>query len=377
MQATREVIIVIRKKIENLSPISIILLVSIIVVLFLSIYLTVFVCAEQIEPSTAPQAEIDVPQMTASHLQASGTLSKPSYLFLVAGRDAVSGLTDVILLVKFDAEQKIINIIQIPRDTYLRYTDRAYKKINAATYVLGGLEGLAELLEQTWSIDIDYTVEFTIETFSHLIDLIGGVPINIPYDMDYEDASQELYIHLKAGENILYGNEAVQFVRFRSGYVQGDIARIDAQKIFLAALAQKITSGVGTFKLPAIIGALIGEVKTNLSLSDCISFVRAALNVDMSNIVMVTLSGKDARTGGNSGAWYYIINRSAALEIINRYLITSENIILSDNFDSDRLFSNTAYPHFEEIYYAESYSIQEYRADDINKDGIDICLVDQ
>lgn len=291
------------------------------------------------------------------------------YVFLVAGRDEVSGLTDVLLLVDFDTSAGRVSLLQLPRDTYFNCTSGSYKKLNGASAALGGLRSLADRLGAALGIEIDYTAELTLEAFSHLIDLIGGVPITLPYDMDYEDPSQGLYIHLEAGEHTLCGAEAVQFIRFRSGYVQGDIGRIDAQKLFLAALARQVTEGLSPLRLPAMIGAVLGEVKTDMSAGTALSLARAAMHVELADIAMLTLPGRDARTGVDSGAWYYIMNRAAAAEVMERYFGADAAAL-----DPERCFTGAAYPHFDKIYDADDITYREYRADDINRNGIGIDL---
>lgn len=293
-----------------------------------------------------------------------------SCVFLVAGRDEVSGLTDVLMLVSFDTDAGEVCVLQLPRDTYFNCTQRSYKKLNGASSALGGLRGLADELEAAFGVKIDHTVDMTLETFAQLVDLIGGVPINVPCDMDYEDASQGLYIHLEAGEHRLGGAEAVQFVRFRSGYVRGDIGRIDAQKLFLAALARQVTENISPLRLPAIVGAALGRVKTDMNVGTALSLARAAMRVELDDIVMLTLPGADARTGGDRGAWYYVMNRRATGEIMVKYF----GVDGEQPLDAERRFTSPAYPHFEKIYDADDIAYSEHRADGINQNGIGIDL---
>lgn len=358
----------IRKESDRLTVLPLIFAVLVIVFAFFATYAMALYFAKDDGPTVEVgngDAASGTALLTAGKSDADGR-----YVFLAAGEDAISGLTDVILLVSMDTGAGTVSIVQLPRDTYLRYTERTYKKLNGASHALGGLRGLAEVLESSLGVHVDYTIEFTLETFSQLVDLIGGVPITIPCDMDYDDPSQELYIHLSAGEHVLGGAEAVQFVRFRSGYVQGDIGRVNAQKLFLAALARQVTQGVSPLRLPAIIGAVIGQVRTDMGFSECLSFARAAMKLDTADIVMLTLPGRDARTGGNSGAWYYIMNREATREVMVRHFGLPEDAEL----DPGRLFTNDEYPHFDKIYDAGDITPREYRADDINQNGIGIDL---
>ncbi len=354
----------------------------IIALLFIFIYATVFMFAE---PGGVPEdkgaagdisgGEGTVGSGDSSEIQAS--LEEEKYICLAIGKDEVSGLSDVIMLVSFDTKNMKANIIQIPRDTYFRSSEGSYRKINGAISSLGGIEAFAEALESALGIDIDYTIQFSLDAVGTLVDLLGGVTVKIPADMDYDDPSQNLHIHLAAGEHLLDGEGAKQFVRFRSSYVRGDIARVDAQKIFMSAFAGKLTTGVSILKIPAIINVMLDDVKTNMAFSECLSFAQKGMSLKLSDVSMITLPGNDARTQIDSGAWYYIINRAASYEVVNTYLNFSGSPLEESEFDKARIFTSEAYPHFEEIYYGDGYTIKEYRADDINKNGIGISVTDK
>lgn len=294
------------------------------------------------------------------------------YNFLAVGVDEASGLTDVILLASFNLKTQKLVVLQIPRDTYFNVSDSDYKKINGAIYELGSVDGFARELEAAWNIKIDYTIKFTLNTFGKLVDSIGGVTVNIPNNMDYDDPYQNLHIHLEEGEHLLDGEMAKQFVRFRSGYIRGDLDRTDAQKIIMSALVEKFSTDISIFQLSSLVDLLLEDVETNMKLSDCIELSKLLLSVNPKNVIMLTLCGLDARTKIDSGAWYYIINRSATIEILNRYFVADCFKNVENNFDVKKQFSNEKYPHFEKIYYDDGYEIFEYSAEDINNEGIEI-----
>lgn len=353
-------------------------------ILFIIIYTTIFAFAQPDGTKLRPAYNDEKPGGTETTADADTTigvtestsaLSKSGTItFLALGRDEVSGLSDVVILAAFDTENMKLNVVQVPRDTYFRATEKTYRKINGASSALGGAGAFAEALENALCIEIDYTIQFTLEALGKVVDHIGGVPVSIPSDMDYDDPDQELSIHLEAGEYTLDGEGAKQFVRFRSGYIRGDIARIDAQKIFMAAFIRRLTEGVGIMKIPGLISLLMDDVSTDLSFSECLSYVQKALSLKTSDVTMVTLAGADVRTQIDSGAWYYIINREAALAAVNKYLNKSGTPVGELEFDLERRFTDKSYPHYTEIYAGSGYTTQEYRADDINKNGIGIGL---
>ena len=365
----------IRYKSDKLSSGVLFYIGAIITVLFVGTYFTIFSFSDY-SAVLFGQNQKSLYVNNSDVADIASSYPKSNYILLISGTDVVSQLSDVLLLVNLDIENSSMHILQIPRDTYFEYTTHTYKKINAASKVLGGLSDLATLLEDALKVEIDYTFEISLDALSQFVDLIDGVEISIPYDMDYEDASQNLYIHLKSGSNILNGDAAAQFVRFRSGYIQGDVARLNAQKIFMAALVDKCLNRVSKFKVPALVGALIGKVVTDMPLNMCIELARMAMDIEISHITMITLAGADSRTGIDHGAWYYIINRAAAIETINAYFRNAESQISDNDFDPNKLFSANQYEHFAQIYESLNYSIVEYRADDIIKNGIDIDLID-
>ncbi len=169
----------------------------------------------------------------------------------------------------------------------------------------------------------------------NIVDAVGGVDIDIPADMDYDDPEQDLAIHLKAGQHHLNGAQAEGFVRFRSGYEQVDIGRVDAQKLFMSAFLQKIKSTVSITNV-ALITKLVDEVTANLttdlSAADMVYFARNALGLDLSAVRMMTIPCDYA--GG------LVINRAATLAAINGCFNIYNNDITDTIFDRNLRFVN-------------------------------------
>lgn len=291
--------------------------------------------------------------------------------FLVMGRDLAGWNTDVMMLVNFDMREKRISVMQLPRDTCFRFAgsrsklnatlihmrNKAYddsgRNMSGNELTKEGLKGFAEALEKSLCIQIDGCAIINLSGFRNVIDILGGVNINVPYDMDYEDPEQDLYIHLKAGEQVLDGEKAEMFVRFRSGYVQGDIGRVNAQKIFLTALFKQFKSSLTLSTIPKLAEQAVKEIVTDVPLTDIIAYAKELWSVDLENVVMMTLPGTDARTEVNSGAWYYVINRQLALDMINEYFNVYSEDITDEMFDSENLFIDPKLENFKNIYFAD------------------------
>ena len=275
---------------------------------------------------------------------------------LIGGTDRASGLTDVLMLVTVQTDTGNACVLQIPRDTYAAYTEKNYKKINGAYGELGG-EGLATLFAQSLDIKIDGYMILSPNAFRGAVDAIGGVEVDIKKNMYYSDPAQGLYINLKAGKQTLDGEKAEQLIRYRSGYANGDLGRMDMQKVFLVALAKKLKNHTSQADLLRVATSLMQGTDTNITPALALTVTEALKKSDEKNMVLITAAGESAEA--KSGASYYSLSAPAMKEILEKYFNGGEN------FDSERLFLNKNNTDFGRIY--EGYSqYTPRRADEIN-----------
>lgn len=268
-----------------------------------------------------------------------------TYHVLILGEDEASGLCDVMMLATVDIGTGRACLAQIPRDTYFRYTDKDYKKINGAVHSLGGAEALCKTLGDALALEIDSYILLDLDCVVSAVDMLGGVEIDVPCDMDYDDPAQGLSIHLQKGRQRLTGEQAAQFVRYRTGYLRADIGRIDAQKLFLAALFEA-ARGLDGADLPRMAMMAIRSVRTDMSVSHMIKLMQAARSVEPQNITLVTLPGEEVQSEA-SGAWYYVLSRSGTARVLAEHFGVSG---ASAAIDPSHLFGNAARREFEEVY---------------------------
>lgn len=289
---------------------------------------------------------------------------------LVMGKDRAAGLTDVLMIASLDTKKNTLHLLQIPRDTYAAYTDGSYKKINGAYAKLGG-EGVASFLSDHMGIPIDYYACIDLDVLGEMVDAMGGVRMNVPSDMHYDDPAQNLHIHLNAGEQVLDGETAQMFVRFRSGYARADVDRMDAQKIFLSALAKQAKENLSLSQTISLVCKCFGKIKTNMNLSDAITCAKVLRRVELSELHMATLPGSPARTGKDSGAWYYVLNKAATEKLLRDTLGD-----LAGPFDANGVFTNRKNNNFDRIYRAaaDDCRAKDYTAEE-TLDGLDIRRV--
>ena len=330
---------------------------------------------ETIEPP-AVQAGPAVNDKPVEYIRREGV-----YNFLIAGHDRVAVNTDVLIVASFDTKNNSLNLVQIPRDTYADYTTTAYRKINGALsiylnetrYDYGkSMEMLMDFLMKNLNIKLDYYALIDLDILREMVDAIGGVYLTVPADMDFVDptAGTGFEIHLKAGPQLLNGEQAEQFVRFRYGYVQADIGRNDAQKIFMAAFLQQYKKNLNLSTLTKTVESMIKHVTTHLSVAACVFFAKEALELDMSKVIMVNMPGSDVREKDGLGQWYFVLSRSGALDTVNRFLNVYQTDITDSIFDRSFSFSKESDAEFTAIYNSDIKIANEYNAQDVNKDGI-------
>ena len=295
------------------------------------------------------------------------TSAKERYTFLLLGEDDAAELSDMIAIVSFDTINQTMCVLQIPRDTYAEYTSAAYRKINAASHILGGGEKLADFLSSNLGIEIDYFLTIDLDVIAKAVDVLGGVEIDVPNDMEYQDPYQNLCIDIKKGKQTLDGEKAKQFIRYRDSYLRGDLGRLDAQKMFISAFIKKLTEKNDVLTLVNLSSIILPEIESNLSYKECLEIIKRIGIPKASNIQFITLPGGDVQ--GSSGAWYYIMNRSAAYNIVKEYFSPS---LLESDFDNNRKFTSFVRDGFNKIYESgNGFEAKIYSAEEING-GIDI-----
>ena len=251
----------------------------------------------------------------------------------VMGVDKEETRTDVLFVVHFDSKSKKLAVLSVPRDTRVEITNELYNylsengkyipsgrvcKINEVHAYAGSERGdyfTVLQLEELLGVKIDNYVKITTEGFRNVVDAVGGVDVYVPQDMDYEDPYQDLYIHLKEGQQHLDGDKAEQLVRFRH-YPEGDVARVRVQQMFLKELAKKMLSTESIIKnLPSLISVMYNEVTTDFTLTDCVKYAGYVDDIDMDNVTMETVPGVGQYVGNVS---YYVLYEDQLESVVRR-----------------------------------------------------------
>jgi anionic cell wall polymer biosynthesis LytR-Cps2A-Psr (LCP) family protein len=159
-------------------------------------------------------------------------------------------------------------------------------------------------------IPIHHYVKVDFKGVEKIVDLMGGVKINVPKDMYYVDPVQNLYIDIKKGEQVLKGKQALHFLRYRSGYIDQDLGRIKAQQDFAKAFIDKLTSPAMIPKAISLLNTMVEYTKTNLEQEEITAYALDIGKIDTGNIKMYTLPGE----GGNVGIVAYFLHDEKKLQ---------------------------------------------------------------
>ena len=167
-----------------------------------------------------------------------------------------------------------------------------------------------------------------LSVFEQLVDTMGGVTFTVPVDMHYSDPSQNLTIDLSAGEQHLSGEQAMQVVRFRSGYAMQDLGRVETQRAFLSAAIKQWTSFKGLVHLPAALKLVSDASKTSLTARELIWLCEWALLCSRGEIQTRTLPGQASYIAGGS---YNVLDAAGVCETINACCNPYEQAIAVSN----------------------------------------------
>ena len=252
-------------------------------------------------------------------------LDELQVLILGVSTDTSAVLTDTIMVASYNPKTQKASLLSIPRDTYVgknESTANSYDKINAL-YQTSADKTLKAVNDLT-GLDLQYYVVVDTEALIKLVDTIGGVEFNVPINMDYDDSSQDLHIHLKAGVQILDGESAENLVRFRhnnngtsypSEYGDNDIGRMRTQREFITQVAKQTLQLQNIGKIDEIINIAYEYVETNLTLSVIKDYVPYAIEFNTENIQTGTAIGTNQKI---NGLWFLKPNKVETQALVSQ-----------------------------------------------------------
>lgn len=272
--------------------------------------------------------------------------------FLIVGVDKSQMLTDCIWEMCFDNETHKMNVLQIPRDTYVGEDSNGLGKINGvykspktvkwcencnkeiyddeiiadkhtvcntkiSSRTESNINALIRVVNSRLSLPVDHYVLFDFEGFEKVIDALGGIDILLEEEMKVYPNKND-YIVLPSGLNHLDGETALKFMRNRKIYADGDLGRVKAQRRIIKAMLEKVDD-MTSVDLLKILKASYGSFKTDMSLEEIRSFIAPVKKCGVNGLHMFELPGNDHWVKGHPS--YYVCDEQQTAEVINAKML--------------------------------------------------------
>jgi len=207
--------------------------------------------------------------------------------------------SDTIFVISVDAQGRTLNVVSIPRDTQVLISEEiGYDKVNAA-YSYGGIEQAKATVSSFLGIPIDHFVIVRVSGARKLVDAIGGLHVEVEKDMNYDDNWGNLHIHLEKGPQVLNGEQAVGYARFRMDE-EGDRGRIRRQQQIMEALVRRLKDPMVVLRLQALVKAVKENVETDFSVLDMLDLTYLYKDFDRTRMKTGAIVGDDADINGVS-----------------------------------------------------------------------------
>ena len=207
---------------------------------------------------------------------------------LLIGQDRREGesraRSDTMILVSVNTERKSISLVSLMRDLYVQIPGYSDNRINAA-YQWGGMELLDKTVLENFGVEVDGNVEADFEQFETIIDILGGVDV----EMSKGEAEYMKYVmdsgDVQEGENHLNGKQALDFARMRG--LDDDFHRTERQRRLLTRLAEKLQSASAQ-QLLDLVNEVLPHVSTDMSSTQMLGYAASAIQVYLSGAEIAT-----------------------------------------------------------------------------------------
>lgn len=241
------------------------------------------------EPEASPQATARTTAQEDKGTPFDTQRKDGVYTILLAGNDDGTGNTDTIMVGKIDTVRHTMDFVSIPRDTIIN-VEWDNRKLNSVYWGSknnggNGIDALRSHVKKLIGFDVDCYAVADLESIIEVVDVMGGVYFDVPFEMNYDDGP---VIHLQPGYQLLDGYEAMGLCRYRDGYVNGDLERIEVQHQFLKTVAEQFISLGNIPNIGKVSKILAESMDTNLTAANIAYFIRQALMCNTEDINFYT-----------------------------------------------------------------------------------------
>lgn len=276
-------------------------------------------------------------------------LSEFKVLILGVSTDLDSELTDTIMVASYNPNTQKANLLSIPRDTFTGKnvkTATASQKLNCLYNIYRKPQKTLQAVNEITGLDIKYYIVVRTEALIKLVDAIGGVEFNVPRNMNYDDPTQDLHIHLNQGLQKINGDKAEQLLRYRHDnydpvtksyptysveYGDNDFGRMRTQREFIAATLKQTLKPSNIFKIGQILDIANENIETNLELSFIKDYVPYAVEFSTENLKTAVLPGSTPDMSSTNNVSIFVVDKKAAKELIDSMFYNEDGTIEESN----------------------------------------------
>lgn len=218
--------------------------------------------------------------------------------------------SDALVLATLNNADKSIKLVSIPRDTYTFIPDAGKEDKITHAYAFNGPSSTIESVEELLDVPIDYYLRMNFDAFIEVVDALGGIKVEVPYDITEQDENDSKNaIELKEGIQFLDGSEALALARTR--HYDNDIERGKRQQMILESIMDRALSAGSITKYGDVFEAVGDNMKTDLSFQNMRALFEYAKN-GKPDVETITLDGYDDMS---TGTYYWQLKQESLLEI--------------------------------------------------------------
>jgi len=219
------------------------------------------------------------------------------------------GRSDALVLATLNPKTKSIKLVSIPRDSYVYIPHVNYKDKITHAHAYGGTKASIDTVEQLFDIPVNYYVKMNFNAFIDVVDALGGVEVEVPYERIEKDENDKNAIHLMPGFQRLDGRHTLALARTRK--LDSDIERGKRQQMILQAMIKEATSITSITKYGDVINALGDNMKTDMTSKQMLSFIQY-IKSGLPEVDTITLTGYDDMS---TGIYYYRLDEQKLEEV--------------------------------------------------------------
>ena len=208
--------------------------------------------------------------------------------------------SDAMIIVTIDEKNQDIRLTSLARDTYVDIEGYSTEKLTHA-YAYEGASLLIDTIKKNFDIDIDKYAAVSFESFEKIIDILGGVEINV----SEKEVSQISGVE-KSGLQTLNGNQALGYSRIR--YIDSAYARDNRQRTVIEALYNKLVADFSG-NIMDVLNEVLRYTKTNMSPLEIVSIANKAIKIKDTDLDQVEFPFEEARKDNNISEKGWVIQR--------------------------------------------------------------------